>query len=252
MKTSLFSLALSLSLFSNLGAPTLASPVIDTNPNQSSEIKLAELKQRLAAIETRLVETKTIDTNNSVDNTSAPSTVSTPVTTNRNSLTNQFTLSPSTAILVSFPSNLVVDVGQGDDYPITLPLFQDIRSASGEVVIPANTPVSLRVKPHKDGAVLVTDSIIINGQIVSLEASSSKIPGRTITRATAQQMARQNSAVYGNLLTSLSGGVGSSVGTQQQLGFLGAGIGIISGLSSPDNVRVVEISAGAVHVLQIN
>ena len=270
MKTSFFSLALSLSFLGSINVSAFANP-INSNVNQnnsSPEIQLTNLKQRLAEMEKRLLGSQTNNSVSRLENSSTSSvsssvnknsgkinqvnSVYTSITSSNNSSTKNITISSSTAILISFPNNLVVDVGQGDDYPITLPLFQDIRSASGEVLIPANTPVSLRVKPHGDGAIIVTDSIIVNGQIVSLDARSTTIPGRTITRTTAQQMARQNSAVVGNLFTSLSGTAGSSVSTQQQLGFLGAGIGIVSGLTAPDNVRVVEIPAGAVHVLKIN
>ncbi|BAW97044.1 hypothetical protein NIES970_19880 [[Synechococcus] sp. NIES-970] len=161
-------------------------------------------------------------------------------------------LTPATAILVNFPSAVVVDVGQKDDYPLTLPLFQDLRSPVGELLAPANTPVTLRIKPHEDGAILVTDSIIVNGQVVNLQAqSSTMIPGRTVTQRTAQEMARQNGAVWGNLSTAIAGATGTNIRTQQQFGFLGAAVGILSGMGSPDSLRIVEIPAGSVHLLQV-
>ncbi len=237
------------------------------NSNQSSlEVELVTLKQRLAQMEKRLGSSNSNAPTSEVATSSTPSNPSLSTIDNSSPQTDQvnttpanvdnsssqpFTIPSSAAILISFPNQLVVDVGQKDDYPITLPLFQEIRSASGELMIPANTPVSIKVKPHKGGAILVADSVIMNGQIMPINAQSTKIPGRTITKVTAQQMARQNGAVVGNLFTSFSGAATSSVGTQQKLGFLGSGIGILSGITSPDNIRVVEISPGTVHILKI-
>lgn len=222
----------------------------------SLEVQLQQLKARLAGLEART------DTPGTTPQTLAaaplplspalnqpaniqPTPASTPM-----SLAAKLT--PSTAILVNFPSAVVVDVGQKDDYPLTLPLFQDLRSATGELLAPANTPITLRVKPHKDGAILVSDSLIINGQVVNIQAqSSTMIPGRTVTQRTAQEMAKQNGAVWGNLTTALSGAVGSNISTQQQFGFLGAAVGILSGMGSPDDIRIVEIPAGSVHLLQV-
>ncbi|WP_107669037.1 hypothetical protein [Cyanothece sp. BG0011] len=167
-------------------------------------------------------------------------------------VTNQDIILPqSTALLVTFPDNMIVDVGQGDSAPIILPLMQDIKSPSGEIVIPANTPISVKVQPYQDGALLVAESIILNGQMIPINAHSSMLPGRTITRRTAEEMARQGSKVYGNLATSIGGAVGAAIPNMQRGGFGGAAFGIIKGMSSPDNIRVVEINAGRVHLLQL-
>jgi hypothetical protein len=91
-------------------------------------------------------------------------------------------LPQSTALLVSFPNPVVVDIGQGEDYPIILPLMQEIKSPSGEVIIPANTPISLTIKADRDGAIIVADGVILNGQMIPLKAQSARLPGRTITQ----------------------------------------------------------------------
>ena len=160
-------------------------------------------------------------------------------------------LPQSTALLVTFTQNTVVDVGQGDSAPIILPLMQDIKSRSGDILIPANTPISLKVQPYGDGALLVAESIILNGQIIPINATSSMLPGRTITVRTAEEMARQGSKVYGNLATSVGGALGVNIPNMQRGTFFGSAVGIVTGLSSPDNVRVVEIGAGSVHILKL-
>ena len=161
------------------------------------------------------------------------------------------TLPQTTALLVSFPNEVVADVGANESVPLTLPLAQPLFDPLGRAIVPANTPISLRIRPHEEGALLVTESIVVNGQYVPLQAQSHFIPGQTITRATAQQMARTNSAVYGNLSTSLAGAAGADLPTLQRAGFAGAAFGIISGLSSPDNLRIVRIAPGSVHTLAL-
>ncbi len=240
-------------------APAFANPQ-GAIAEPSLEVQLQQLKARLAGLEARTGSTDTTTQtvaaapiNSSPNHHSpTPTTLATPSITPAAPTSLMAKLSPASAILVNFPSAVVVDVGQKDDYPLTLPLFQDLRSASGELLAPANTPITLRVKPHKDGAILVADSIIVNGQVVNIQAqSSTMIPGRTVTQRTAQEMAKQNSAVWGNLTTSLAGAAGTSIGTQQQFGFLGAAVGILSGMGSPDDLRIVEIPAGSVHLLQV-
>jgi hypothetical protein len=168
------------------------------------------------------------------------------------SVANQTVILPkSTALLVTFPQNTIIDVGQGDSVPIILPLMQEIKSSSGDVIIPANTPISIKVKPYGDGALLVADSIIVNGQIIPIVASSSMLPGKTITTRTAEEMARQGSKVFGNLATSIAGAVDADLQDIQKGGFFGAAFGIAKGLSSPDNIRVVEINAGTAHLLKL-
>ncbi|WP_157072236.1 hypothetical protein [Picosynechococcus sp. PCC 73109] len=236
-------------------APAFANPQ-GAIAEPSFEVQLQQLKARLAGLEARTGSTDTTTQTvaaapiNSFPNHHSPTPTTSVTPAAPTSLMAK--LSPASAILVNFPSAVVVDVGQKDDYPLTLPLFQDLRSASGELLAPANTPITLRVKPHKDGAILVADSIIVNGQVVNIQAqSSTMIPGRTVTQRTAQEMAKQNSAVWGNLTTSLAGAAGTSIGTQQQFGFLGAAVGILSGMGSPDDLRIVEIPAGSVHLLQV-
>ncbi|WP_083998030.1 hypothetical protein [Picosynechococcus sp. PCC 7003] len=241
-------------------APAFANPQ-GAIAEPSLEVQLQQLKARLVGLEARTgspndpaTQTVAVAPINSSPNhqSPTPTTIATPPVAPAAPTSLMAKLSPASAILVNFPSAVVVDVGQKDDYPLTLPLFQDLRSASGELLAPANTPITLRVKPHKDGAILVADSIIVNGQVVNIQAqSSTMIPGRTVTQRTAQEMARQNSAVWGNLTTSLAGAAGTSIGTQQQFGFLGAAVGILSGMGSPDDLRIVEIPAGSVHLLQV-
>ena len=105
--------------------------------------------------------------------------------------------------------------------------MQDIKSPSGDILIPANTPISLKVQPYGDGALLVAESIILNSQMIPINAISSVLPGRTITVRTAEEMARQGSKVYGNLANALGGVFDADIPDMQRGSFGGVAFGIL-------------------------
>ena len=160
----------------------------------------------------------------------------------------------SAGVVIQLPANLVVDVGQKQDTPYTVPLAQPIYDIKGNEVIPAQSPVSITIKPENKGARIVADSIVVRGQIVPINASTAVIPGRTVTEQTGEQRARENSAVMGNLFGAIGGSIApinDRANTFEHLGMIGGAVGILSGLSSPRNYRIVELSSGTVYVLQL-
>lgn len=162
---------------------------------------------------------------------------------------------PQTAgVVISLPGNLTVDVGQKQDYPLTVPLAQPLLDMQGNAVVPANAPVSIKLKPENGGARIVAEAIVVNGQIVPIQASSAVIPGNTITQAEGAEVARQNSAVYGNLFGAVMGATAPQARKADafdQGGLIGGAVGILSGLGSPRNVRVVQLPQGSVYVLAL-
>ncbi len=160
----------------------------------------------------------------------------------------------SAAIVVQLPQNLVVDVGQNQEHPTTVPLAQPIYDMQGNELVPAQSPVSIKIKPENGGARIVADKIVVRGQIVMLQASTDVIPGRTVTEKSANQMARENSAVYGNLggsIGGLFGGLSRRADNFELGGMIGSGIGILSGLGGAKEFRIVEFNSGMVYVLQM-
>jgi hypothetical protein len=162
---------------------------------------------------------------------------------------------PQTAgIVISLPGNLTVDVGQKQDYPLTVPLVQPLFDTAGNEVVAANSPVVIKLKPEDRGARIVAEAIVVRGQIVPIQAMTAVIPGNTITQAEGAEVARQNSAVYGNLFGSVMGAAAPTARKADafdQGGMIGGAIGILSGLGSPKNVRVVQLPQGSVYVLTL-
>ncbi|MHC0061953.1 hypothetical protein ACWATR_03375 [Nostoc sp. UIC 10890] len=157
-----------------------------------------------------------------------------------------------TAIIVSFPASVTVDVGQKKDYPLTLPLASAIKDNQGNVVAPENTPVTITLKPIDGGAKIVAQSLVVNGRIISIKASSQIIPGTTITHMRANDKAVENGSVWGRIGGSTLGFFSQGDPEQFDRGaMLGSAVGIISGLRSAENTRIVQIPQSSVYVLSL-
>lgn len=169
--------------------------------------------------------------------------------------TRQVTMIPQTAgVVIKLPAAVTVDVGQKQDYPMTVPLAQPLMDLQGNEVVPMNTPVTIKLKPENGGAKIVAESIVVRGQIVAIQAASAVIPGNTITQQSGADRARENSGVLGNLFGAVMGataGESRKASAFDQGGMIGGAIGILSGMTSPKNIRIVQLPADSVYVLTL-
>ncbi len=178
--------------------------------------------------------------------------VSTSTTT---TTTRQSTMIPQTAgVVIKLPAAVTVDVGQKQDYPMTVPLAQPLLDLQGNEVVPMNTPVTIKLKPENGGAKIVAESIVVRGQIVAIQAVSAVIPGNTITQQSGADRARENSGVLGNLFGAVMGATAREshkASAFDQGGMIGGAIGILSGITSPKNIRIVQLPADSIYVLTL-
>ncbi|MCY7323670.1 MAG: hypothetical protein LH660_18165 [Phormidesmis sp. CAN_BIN36] len=176
-------------------------------------------------------------------------------TTTTTTTTRQGTMIPQTAgVVIKLPAAVTVDVGQKQDYPMTVPLAQPLMDLQGNEVVPMNTPVTIKLKPENGGAKIVAESIVVRGQIVAIQAASAVIPGNTITQQSGADRARENSGVLGNLFGAVMGataGESRKASAFDQGGMIGGAIGILSGMTSPKNIRIVQLPADSVYVLTL-
>ncbi|MEH2245644.1 hypothetical protein [Nostoc sp.] len=157
-----------------------------------------------------------------------------------------------TAIIVSFPASVTVDIGQKKDYPFTLPLASAIKDNQGNIVAPKNTPVTITRKPTDGGAKIVAQSLVVNGRFVSIKASSQMIPGKTMIHIRANDKAVENGSVWTRIGGSTLGFFSQGDPEQFHPGaMLGSAVGLISGLHSAENTRVVQIPQSSVYVLSL-
>jgi hypothetical protein len=169
---------------------------------------------------------------------------------NKTLISQTFSQNQNIALLVAFPQPVTVDVGKGDRLSVTTYLTQNIQLPSGDV-IPANTPVSVTIQPQGEGAVLTADALVISGQKIPITAKSQLIPSRVVTNLRSEDVAKRKGAAFGNLLSSIAGAAGVNIETQQRIANGGAALGIFTGMNSPENYRIVEISSGYPYVLDV-
>jgi hypothetical protein len=175
-----------------------------------------------------------------------------PAPTQPQAVSQGITIPQDTALIVSFPALVTVDVGQKKDYPLTVPLANAIKDASGNTIAPENTPVSIILKPTDGGAKIVAQSLVINGRIVSIKASSQTIPGTTITQKRANDKAVENGSIWGRIGGSTLGFLSQGDPDQFDRGaMLGSAVGLLTGLRSAENTRVVQIPQSSVYVLSL-
>ncbi|MBD2493002.1 hypothetical protein [Nostoc sp. FACHB-280] len=167
-------------------------------------------------------------------------------------ISSEITIPQDTAIIVAFPAPVTIDVGQKKDYPLTLPLASAIKDAHGNIIAPENTPVSIVLKPKEGGAKIVAQSLVINGRIVTIKASSQVIPGTTITHVRANDKAIENGSVWGRIGGSTLGFISQGDPEQFDRGaMLGSAVGLLTGLRSAENTRIVQIPQSSVYVLSL-
>ncbi|WP_414528935.1 hypothetical protein [Nodularia chucula] len=165
----------------------------------------------------------------------------------------EITIPQDTAIIVSFPTSVTVDVGQDHEYPLTLPLNQAIADDQGNTIVPKNTPITITLKPTNGGVKIVAQSLVVDGRIVPIKASSQIIPGTTITYKRANDKAMENSAMWSQIAGDTLGFF--SQGNPQQFdrgAMLGSIVGFLTGLSSAENIRVVQIPQSTIYVLSLD
>lgn len=179
----------------------------------------------------------------------------TRTTTTTTTTTRQGAIVPQTAgLVIKLPASVTVDVGQKQEYPLTVPLAQPLLDAEGNEIVPVNTPVTIKIKPENGGARIVASSLVVRGQIVSIQAVTDVIPGNTIEQQSSSDRARENSGVYGNLFGAVLGATapsGKKAERFDQGGLIGGAFGILSGLGSPKNIRVVQLPGDSVYVLSL-
>jgi len=145
-----------------------------------------------------------------------------------------------------------MDAGRDQKHPINLRLLRPLRGQSGRVVVPKNAIVSAQVVPTEEGARVVADSLVVRGRQVPIKAASKTIPGREVTQSSRTQEAAQKQQVFGKLGQSVAGAVKGGDSDSQLIGGLaGSALGLVSGMASPDEVKLVQIPKGSTFLLTL-
>ena len=171
----------------------------------------------------------------------------------------EVTIPQFSAITISFPSAVTFDAGKKNSLPMAVLLSQPLLDSNGNIIAPANIPVSIQIQPTKGGAQIRADALVIQGRIIPIQALSPLLPSQTITSVSSSQKAQLHQAIYGGLGGSVFGIFGSATGADRDeisnftnMGnFVGAGLGVISGLISPKKSKQVQIPQSTMYILTL-
>lgn len=158
----------------------------------------------------------------------------------------------STALIIAFPQEVQLDAGQDKSHPMTVFLAQPIVDAMGRELVPANSPIAVKLVPSEGNIKIVAESIVVRGQVVPVEATSPIIPSTKKTLVSGNERARKNSPAWSRLGASFGGAIGKgSSNSMIKGGLTGNAVGIFKGMISSKKIRAVSIPQGSVHILQL-
>lgn len=184
--------------------------------------------------------------------TTLPVTAKEPVIETIQSASPGTVIPQSAAVIVAFPSDVTLDAGKEQDYPVMLLLTQPIYDTYGNAIAPEKSPINARLKPTKNGIKIIAESVVIRGQIIPLQAESAILPSSTIKVTSGIEKAKQNSGVYARFGASVGGAVsGGSIDGISTGGLVGSAVGLFGGLISSEKVKVVKIPQGSQHILTL-
>ncbi|MDJ0736929.1 MAG: hypothetical protein QNJ47_23150 [Nostocaceae cyanobacterium] len=238
MKTQMFfSLATCVTLLSCLSLPVIA----ETVPPQTGITSTETIPNHTDSTADETVPSSTQGANNQT----VPSQASV-------NLPQNIIIPKNTAIIVSFPAPMTVDITEKQDFPLTVLLANVIKDAQGNVIVPENSPVSIILKATDGGVKIVAQSLVVNGRVVPIKASSPKIPGTTVTHKEGHEKASESGSVWGEIGENAFGFASGGKTEHSQRGLmLGRTLGLVTGLSSKEKSRVVKISENTLYVLSL-
>ena len=116
-------------------------------------------------------------------------------------------LPQSTAIVTTFSDGIQFRVRRNENQPVTLVLKQPILDGSGNVIAPANSPVQAQIVPvdHNRGVQIRAESIVVNGQVIPIQAISSTVPTQRMRDPNANARNEQSIETSSRLSAALAG-----------------------------------------------
>jgi hypothetical protein len=168
------------------------------------------------------------------------------------------TVPKSSAIIVSFPTEIMLDPKRQNNVPITLPLVRPIVDLEGNVVVPAKSLVSAQLKPMKGGDLVEVIALVIGGRVIPINAIGTLVPAQKKPEDFSNQYV-PNPGPLNNVFNSLSNWQLSStylnLNKNAQLNdYIGIGLAVANGLTTPkpkNPPAYVSISQGTIYILTL-
>lgn len=158
------------------------------------------------------------------------------------------------AVLFKTPMSYIPQ-GQEANYPITGFLLEPLMGDGGNVLVPANTLVTLHLQPTERGALMSGNGIVVGGRLISIKTSSILLPAQSDISFFGAEFV-PSPGVVNRVSTSFLEIVTDSDALKPELKLsLGIGLAIAAGLSTPkpkSPPAVVTIGENSVQVLTLS
>lgn len=165
---------------------------------------------------------------------------------------NTLTIPKSTAIIINFSSNVQFDAGGKESLPVILRLVEPIIDSSGNIIVPANSRVDALIVPTDKSAKIIANSLIINGKVVPIKASSQMIPSVKVTLKTRMEQAKNYALSVGRFgPTVLVFDNESDSNDMIKSAIIAQGIGAIVGFLSPRSIDVANFVQNSEYILTL-
>lgn len=172
------------------------------------------------------------------------------------------TIPRSSAIIVSFPAELILDPKRKHNVPITLPLLQPIVDKDGQIVAPAKSLVNAQIKAMKGGDLIEVTSVVVGGRVIPINALGTLVPAQNKIEDVAALSSGGTPSQLNNTFGSLQAwqqsigfdGSGSNSLRLNSYNLVGLGLALAFGLTQPTNKLpppFVSITQGTVYIVTL-
>ncbi|MGB8699239.1 MAG: hypothetical protein WCD18_07475 [Thermosynechococcaceae cyanobacterium] len=174
------------------------------------------------------------------------------------------TIPKSSAIVVSFPAEITLDPKRKHDVPITLTLIQPIVDSEGQIVAPAKSLATAKMKAMKGGDLIEVVSVVVGGRVIPINAIGTLVPAQNKPEDVANPVVgspgllnntllalQQSSAISNRVLSGFGVGRNRPFSAYEAID-LGLAIGV--GLTQPVPVippAFVNIAQNTVYILTL-
>ncbi|MEM7063423.1 MAG: hypothetical protein AAF572_09695 [Cyanobacteria bacterium P01_B01_bin.77] len=158
-------------------------------------------------------------------------------------------------VAVVIPQTIIFNADEGQELPLTLALAQPILDRRGNILAPSNSLLNAKIIPSNNGGQIVAETLMVNGQVISLRAYSSVIPSTTITVDDGRSRAENNA----NNLSRVGMALGCTVenftneecnsNSMRTGGSIGLVFGLMSNRREPETREVVQIPQDSLMIL---
>lgn len=175
----------------------------------------------------------------------------------------QLTLPASSAVTITFCSNIKFDAEQSSSFPVTVFLARPLLDTEGNIIAPINSLVSATVTPTDKGVKIQANALVIGGQYIPIETPTLSVPilsevQRQNNYYSNYGYQQQNPSVYFNVANNLQGWLNvQGILDDGTSDVIGAGLAIASGVSlglsskEPEETKTAEVSQGVMLIFPL-